>query len=672
MGRSPVFLCLSVGKVPYHTAMALPPASALREGLSFSASARTQRLFLSGARRQFHCLSRSGSSEFLFLPSSSTPLKTDSPLARRGFHASRKSIRGKTPGGVLPETFLRMFHSATPGVSSHGEKGSQENSDPADDQGVRKLEETVAPHSEPPLSLDNAEGTVRNEVSTTEPAEQIDDFTKDPDEIVAALDKYIVGQDTAKKSLAIALRDRWRRQQVKDEKLRREIAPNNLLLIGPSGCGKTELAKRLAAFAGAPFVKVAATRFTEVGFVGDDTSSIVHYLAQQAYTDEKERVKKLIHGEAAGRARQEVARALRAQGAMNDSEDVIAAMIKDGRLDDVEVEIDENLLQRHPEGPQDPLSALFSSLGKAMNSQRGGPLAPVGVGVPGPVSPEAFGLPAAPVPFVPPAGGRNKWNRGGAIPGLSFSFPIGIFGGGGQKGEVPQKKKVTVKQAIAAVTEHFANEMTDTETVQERARDAAENRGIVFIDEFDKLVEERSGSDSSAFRSKRVGVQRELLTLIEGTSVQTQIGVINTDHVLFIASGSFLACKPSDIIPELQGRLPIRCDLKPLTEENFVQILTETEYNLLDQQTALLATEGVKLIFEESGVREIARTSHHLNTMNANVGARRLKTVLAKVLEQTKFEAHKRQGSEVRVTKEMVEERLRPLMEQADLCKYIL
>ncbi|PFH32293.1 putative ATP-dependent hsl protease ATP-binding subunit hslU [Besnoitia besnoiti] len=499
-----------------------------------------------------------------------------------------------------------------------------------------------------------------------------DDFARNPDEIVAALDKYIVGQDAAKRSLAISLRDRWRRQNVKDEKLRREIAPNNLLLIGPSGCGKTELAKRLASFAGAPFVKVAATRFTEVGFVGDDTSSIVHYLAQQAYADEKERMKKVIFKEAASRARQEVARALREQGAMSDSVEVITAMIKDGRLDEVEVEVDESLLQKHPEGPQDPLSALFSSLGKAMSSQRGNPFAPPG-GFPGGPSPAAFGLPTPVAPFAPAAGGgRNGRGRGGSIPGISFSVPIGLFGGNNQKHEAEQRKKVKVKKAIAAMTEHFANEMTDTEDVQERAREAAENRGIVFIDEFDKLVEERSGSDNSAFRSKRVGVQRELLTLIEGTSVPTQLGVINTDHVLFIASGSFLACKPSDIIPELQGRLPVRSDLKPLTEENFVQILTETQYNLLDQQSALLATEGVKLTFEESGIREIARISHHLNTVNANVGARRLKTVLAKVLEDTKFEAHTRRGSEVVVTKEMVEERLRPLMEQADLCKYIL
>lgn len=657
--------------------MAASSALIRYNGLSLAAPVTVaSRVFCASLRRHF---ARTMRRPCAFPPSSATLLKHPA-LARSAPLGGSKWFREPAEADRFVSSslhFPRSLHSS-PGTSSPAGAApgvpvapTQEAGQPQQGYpGLPSSAETL-PNAGQSSEQDTAPSTTASSLS--ESVTQFDDFTKDPDEIVAALDKYIVGQDAAKKSLAIALRDRWRRQQVKDEKLRQEIAPNNLLLIGPSGCGKTELAKRLAAFAGAPFVKVAATRFTEVGFVGDDTSSIVHYLAQQAYADEKERMKKVIQGEAANRARQEVARALREQGAMNDSKEVIEAMIKEGRLDDVQVEIDETLLQRHPEGPQDPLSALFSSLGKAMNSQRGNPFTPVGIGVPGSVPPDAFGLPTSPVPFVPPAGGRSsRWNRGGAIPGVSFSLPLGIFGGNSQKGETPQKKKVTVKQAMAAITEHFANEMTDTEAVQERARDAAENRGIVFIDEFDKLVEERSGSDSSAFRSKRVGVQRELLTLIEGTSVQTQIGVVNTDHVLFIASGSFLAGKPSDIIPELQGRLPIRCDLKPLTEENFVQILTETEYNLLDQQTALLATEGVKLTFEESGIREIARISHHLNTMNANVGARRLKTVLAKVLEQTKFEAHKRQGSEVFVTKEMVRERLQPLMEQADLCKYIL
>eukprot|EP00922_Rhytidocystis_sp_ex-Travisia-forbesii_P061004 GHVS01090482.1.p1 GENE.GHVS01090482.1~~GHVS01090482.1.p1 ORF type:complete len:390 (+),score=74.42 GHVS01090482.1:61-1230(+) len=384
-----------------------------------------------------------------------------------------------------------------------------------------------------------------------------EDFVGNPDEIVSELNRHIIGQEDAKKSLAIALRDRWRRQQIKDPELRKEITPNNILLIGPSGSGKTELAKRLAAFAWAPFVKVVATKYTEVGFIGDDTQSMVQDLAEQALADERARLRKDVAAEAKARAYKALAKAVVADSAFKDlSEAAVLASLEDGRLDAMEVELDEALLTARDDKETDnPLSSLMGSLG---GGRRGGIPAgviPVGVSVQG-------------------------------LPGSDMMNLLDLMGGSGKK-KKHVKRTISVTESLPLLQEHYTSEMISTEDVSEAARQAAEQKGIIFIDEFDKLIEPKEGNE---FRSKKRGVQKELLTLMEGTTVSTRLGRLSTDHILFVASGAFNSSKPSDIMPELQGRLPIRCELKSLTQEDFVRILKETRYNLLMQQQALLET----------------------------------------------------------------------------------
>jgi len=474
------------------------------------------------------------------------------------------------------------------------------------------------------------------------------DFNRTPDEIVAELNKHIIAQDDAKRSLAIALRDRWRRQSLQNDDLRKEVTPNNILLIGPSGCGKTELAKRLAAFAGAPFVKVVATRYTEVGFVGDDTVSMVHELAEQSYMDEKRRMKDLVMDQAKTRAKNELIKAIM-KNPLSDTwtESLISEYLDDGRLNEMEVELDAELLTRD-EPQKSPLADIFGNMA-------GGPGGGMGGGRPGGISAVPIGVSVQ---------GPNASDINSKLEDL--------FGTGGRKSKKKgEKKKVKVAEARPLLEDHYANELINEEDLTENARVAAEQRGIIFIDEFDKLITDKQENEGG-YKGKRKGVQKELLTLMEGTTVSTKIGRLRTDHVLFVASGAFTQSKPTDIMPELQGRLPIRCELKPLTEADFIKILKETRYNLLMQQEALLATEGVSLKFSDDGINEIAKIAHTLNTETANVGARRLKTVMAKLLEDLKFDAHKMTGKTVEVTADMVKEKLATMTKQSDLSKYII
>ncbi|KAF8821654.1 putative ATP-dependent hsl protease ATP-binding subunit hslU [Cardiosporidium cionae] len=460
-----------------------------------------------------------------------------------------------------------------------------------------------------------------------------------PQTIVEELDKHIIGQDEAKRSLAVALRDRWRRWRIQDSQLRSEITPNNILLIGPSGCGKTELAKRLAAFAAAPFVKVVATKYTEVGFVGDDTHSMVHDLAEQALEDERKQQRKKVELDARNKAYIYLSSCIRRLEAFKDwEESFILEHLKIGRLDELEVEVDADLVKKE-EPPSNPIANLINSLdgsGRSGNSR----IQPLGMTI-------------------------------SAVPYGDFSSIMNTMLGGGKKKNSKDihYRCITIKEALPLLEETFANQMINNEDVYEAARLAAEQRGIIFIDEFDKIVDPKEGSE---FRSKRRGVQKELLSLIEGTTVSTKIGRVSTDHVLFVASGSFNLTKPSEIMPELLGRLPIRCELKPLTEEDLALILTDTRFNLLMQQQALLQTEAVKLEFAEGVVEEIAHIAYRLNTLSANVGARRLKTVLAKILEDIKFDAPKNAGKTIVITPSLVKSQLTPLLQQADLSKYIL
>jgi ATP-dependent HslUV protease ATP-binding subunit HslU len=429
-----------------------------------------------------------------------------------------------------------------------------------------------------------------------------------PREIVSELDRYIIGQHDAKRAVAIALRNRWRRQQLPDD-LREEVQPKNILMIGPTGVGKTEIARRLAKLAQAPFIKVEATKFTEVGYVGRDVEQIVRDLVEASIGMTRERLRKEVTAKADIAAEDRVLDALVGPTASADTRSKFRKMLREGQLDDKEIEVQ-----------------------VADNSG------------------QTFEIPGMP---------------GAQVGMINLGEMLGKMGGPRTK-----PRKMTVAESHKVLIAEESDKLLDGDAVTREAIQSVEQNGIVFLDEIDKICarSERGGADVS-----REGVQRDLLPLIEGTVVATKYGPVKTDHILFIASGAFQVAKPSDLLPELQGRLPIRVELKPLSQDDFRRILTETEASLIKQYVALLATEGVTLGFEADAIDELARLAVEINTTIENIGARRLHTVLERLLEEISFEATDMPpGSVVTIDRGYVRSHVAELAKNADLSKFIL
>ncbi|MBP1885464.1 ATP-dependent protease ATPase subunit HslU [Sinorhizobium mexicanum] len=429
-----------------------------------------------------------------------------------------------------------------------------------------------------------------------------------PREIVSELDRYIIGQKDAKRAVAIALRNRWRRQQLDDD-LRDEVMPKNILMIGPTGVGKTEISRRLAKLAGAPFVKVEATKFTEVGYVGRDVEQIVRDLVEVGITLVREKKRVDVKAKAHQNAEERVLDALVGATASPATRDSFRKKLRANELDDKEIEID---------------------------------VAETG-------APGGFEIPGMP---------------GANIGVLNLSEMFGKALGGRTK-----KVKTTVKASYELLINDESDKLLDNEQIQREAVAAAENDGIVFLDEIDKIAARDGGMGAGVSRE---GVQRDLLPLVEGTTVATKYGPVKTDHILFIASGAFHVSKPSDLLPELQGRLPIRVELRALTKEDFRRILTETEASLIRQYKALLDTEEVKLDFTEDAIDALAEVAVQLNTSVENIGARRLQTVMERVLDDVSFNAPDRGGQTVMIDAEYVRKNVGDLAANTDLSRYIL
>ena len=429
-----------------------------------------------------------------------------------------------------------------------------------------------------------------------------------PREIVSELDRFIIGQDEAKRAVAVALRSRWRRRQLPDA-LRDEVYPKNILMIGPTGVGKTEISRRLAKLARAPFLKVEATKFTEVGYVGRDVDQIIRDLMDNAIADTRARMREQVKARAYKAAEERVIEAIAGTDAREATREMFRAKLKKGELDATMIELD------------------------VVDSSNPMP---------------AFDIPGQP-------GGMGMMNIGDLF-GKAF---------GGRR----VRKKMTVAESHEALVAEEADKLLDDEAIKAAALSSVQEDGIVFIDEIDKVCAraETRGADVS-----REGVQRDLLPLIEGTTVATKYGPVRTDHILFIASGAFHIAKPSDLLPELQGRLPIRVELKPLTEGDFVRILTETENALTRQYSALLATENVNVTFTKDGIAALARIAAEVNRSVENIGARRLYTVIERVFEELSFAAPDRSGQSVTVDEEFVERNVGSLARSADLSRYVL
>jgi len=429
-----------------------------------------------------------------------------------------------------------------------------------------------------------------------------------PREIVSELDRYVVGQNKAKKAVAIALRNRWRRQALKGE-MKNEILPKNILMIGPTGVGKTEISRRLSKLAEAPFVKVEATRFTEVGYVGRDVEQIIRDLLEIAIAMEKVKKRKEVFTKAQKLAEEKVLDALVGKKASLATRESFRKRLQDGNLDNNEIEISMS---------------------------------------------DSPSIPSFDIPGMP----------GANIGMINISEMIGKSVGNKEK-----KKKMTVKESHEILINDESDKLIEEDKIIKSAKNSTENNGIVFLDEIDKISgrADRVGGDVS-----REGVQRDLLPLIEGTTVSTKYGPIKTDHILFIASGAFQLAKPSDLLPELQGRLPIRVELEALTSEDFKRILKEPDYSLIKQYVALLKTENVILEFSEDGIDAIANMASEVNATVENIGARRLHTIIERILDDISFTATDRSGEKIIINSEYVKKNLDELVKDTDLSKFIL